>query len=203
MGVRPWLRLPWGVGALLVAIAVSTAQAEEKPWSRAYRGELYPIIQMLSGDTVTGFNGTVQSKTEDSLAFGAGMGLNLTDHLNVNTDLLAGHIDTVASIPQVAGAEADIGLTAWLWHANLDYNILKSRLTPLVTGGLGFVKIQAHPENIDETRFSYNVGVGGRWDIADRLALRVTYRWTWTKIEDADDPFLFKGVAANLIFMFK
>jgi hypothetical protein len=43
---------------------------------------------------------------------------------------------------------------------------------------------------------------GGR--STDRIALRVIYRSTWTtKLEDADDPFQFNGVAASLIFMFK
>jgi len=103
----------------------------------------------------------------------------------------------------VPGTDESLGLTPWLWNVNLDYNILKSRLTPLVTGGIGLMNFHNHAEHRDETHFSYHAGVGGRWDITDRIALRVIYRSTWTEIEDADDPFRFDGVAAHLIFMFK
>jgi hypothetical protein len=204
MKARPWARLTWVVGALLVTVAVSTARTEERQWSRAYRGELYPIIQVLGGDEITAYDGLVRVETETTPFFGAGMGVNLSDHLNINTELLLGRMDTVQSIPLVPGTNADLGLTTWLWNANLDYNILKSRLTPLVTGGVGFVKFHSGAERRDETHFSYNLGVGGRWDITDRIALRVIYRSTWTtKLEDADDPFQFGGVAASLIFMFQ
>lgn len=204
MRARPWVRWKWVIGALLVTVAVSTTRAEEKPWSRAYRGELYPIIQVLGGDEITAYDGLVRLETETTPAFGAGMGVNLSDHLNINTELLVGRMDTVQSIPFVPGTDEGMGMTTWLWNANLDYNILKGRLTPLVTGGVGFVKFHNDAERRDETDFSYNLGVGGRWDITDRIALRVIYRSTWTtKLANADDPFQFGGVAASLIFMFK
>jgi len=195
--------LKWVVGALLIIGAVSTTKAAEKPWRRAYRGELYPIIQVLGSDEVTGFHGAVKVETETTPVFGAGMGVNLSDHLNLNSELLVGRMDTVGSLSLVPDTDVGLGLTTWLWHANLDYSLLKSRLTPLVTGGVGFVKFHNDAEDIDETHFSYNLGVGGRWDITDRIALRVIYRSTWTEIEDADDPFQFDCVAASLIFMFK
>jgi opacity protein-like surface antigen len=161
MKVRPWLRLAWGVGALLVTLGAGAAHAEEKPWSRAYRGELYPIIQVLGSDTTTGFGGALEMKTDTTPTFGAGMGINWNDHLN----------------------------------------ILKSRLTPLVTGGVGFIMLTDN--GVSETDFSYNLGVGGRWDITASIALRVIYRSTWARLEDSDDPSRFGGVTANLIFMFQ
>ena len=203
MEARPWLMLKWVVGALLVIAAVSTTKAGEKGWSRAYRSELYPIIQVLGGNEITSLKGTVKLKTEAIPVLGAGMGVNFSDYLNLNTELLVGRMDTVESLTVVPGTDVSLGLTTWLWNANLDYNFCKSRLTPLVTGGLGFIKFHNDGENTDEVYFSYNLGLGGRWDITDRIALRVIYRLTWTQIEEADDPFQFDCVAANLIFMFK
>jgi opacity protein-like surface antigen len=204
MEVRSWVRGKWVVGALLVTMAVSAAKAEEKAWSRAYRGELYPIVQVLGGDEITAYDGLVKLETDTTPVFGAGMGLNLSDHLNINTEFLMGHMDTVQSIPLLPGTEAGMGLNTWLWDVNLDYHILKSRLTPLVTGGVGLMNFHNHDQNRDESHFSYNLGVGARWDITDRIALRVIYRSLWTtKLEDADDPFQFNCVAASLIFMFK
>ncbi len=141
MRARPWARWKGVIGALLVTVAVSTTKAEEKPWSRAYRGELYPIIQVLGSDTTSFFGGGLSMETEVTPAFGAGMGLNWNDHLNLNTELLVGRMNTMGSIPSVPGTNVDLDLTAWLWNINLDYNILKSRLTPLVTGGVGFIML--------------------------------------------------------------
>jgi len=191
------------VAALFVAIAASAGYAEEKPWSRAYRGELYPIVQMLGGDTVTTFNGVRQLETDDTPVFGAGMGLNLNDHLNINTEFLLGSMGSAQGPAHIPDSAEDLNVGVWLWNLNLDYNILKSRLTPLVTGGFGLFRVHEGSEHISETHWSYNVGAGGRWDITNSIALRVIYRLTWTRFENTDDPFQFDGVTANLIFMFK
>jgi opacity protein-like surface antigen len=204
MEARLWVGWKWVVGAVLVMAAASTTKGEEKEWSRAYRTEVHPIVQVLSGDETTGYDGPIKLETGTTPVFGAGMGLNLSDYLNVNTEFLMGRMDTVQSMPLVPGTEESRGLNTWLWDINLDYNILKGRLAPLVTGGVGLMNFHNHDENRDETHFSYNLGVGARWDITDRIALRVIYRALWTtKLEEAGDPFQFDCVAANLIFMFK
>ncbi len=202
MKARPWARWTWVIGALLATVAASATKAEEKPWSRTYRGELYPIVQVLGGDTTSFLSGALELKTDTTPVFGAGMGLNWDDHFNINTEFLVGRLNTTGTSPLVPGVSVDMDVTAWLWNVNLDYNIFKGRLTPLVTGGVGFIILSNHDENVNETDFSYHVGVGGRWDIADCLALRVVYRWTWAELEDADDPSQFDGVTANVIFMF-
>jgi opacity protein-like surface antigen len=193
----------WVVGALLVVVAVSMVSAQDDEWSRAYRFELYPVLQMLGGDTVSTYSGSVDAKIEAAPLYGAGMGVNLGDHFNLNTKFLAGRTDLVWTEPGVPG-EDSVGVTTWLWDANLDYNILKGRLTPLVTGGLGVMNLHRHATQNDESHFTYNVGVGGRWDITDRIALRVVYRSLWMeRLEVADDPFRFNVVEGSLIFMFK
>ena len=203
MRTRRWVRVECAFGALLATIAASAAHAEEKPWSRVGRGELYPIVQMLGGDTTSFFGGDLEMDIDSTSAFGAGMGINWDDHFNINTEFLVGRLDATGTSPLAPGVTAELDVDAWIWNVNLDYNILKSRLTPLVTGGVGLMVLNNHGANINETDFSYNLGVGGRWDITDGIALRVIYRSTWAKLEDADDPSRFAGVTANLIFMFK
>jgi opacity protein-like surface antigen len=194
----------WVVGALLVAVAVSTVSAEDEKWSRAYRFELYPVFQMLGGDTVPADGGAVDVEIESAPLYGAGMGVNVGNHFNLNTEFLAGRTDLVGTMPGVPGVESRLGLTTWLWNANLDYNILDGRLTPLVTGGLGVVNFHNHAEHRDESHLSFNLGAGARWDITDHIALRVLYRWLWMdELENVDDPFQFNCVEGSVIFMFK
>ena len=184
-------------------MAGSVAGAEERPWSRAYRFEVYPVVQMLSGAETSFVYGEFELEADATPVFGAGLGLNLNDHLNINTEFLLGRMSTEGNFPLASGAHMDLGLTVGLWSLNLDYNLFKSRLTPLVTGGLGFIMFDNGDENVNETDFSYNVGVGGRWDMSDHIALRVIYRSTWTTLQRADDSLRFDGVLANLSFMFK
>jgi opacity protein-like surface antigen len=196
-----WKRV---VGALLVASAASTAHAEDKPWSRAGRFEAFPVIQFLAGDESTWHDGTYDGEIEDTQLFGGGLGFNLNDHLNINGDLTAGRTEVVLSPPGYPDIHLGTeGITLWLGNINLDYNILKNRLTPLVTGGVGFAKWRNHEEGTGEIHVSYNVGAGARWDFSDNLALRVIYRATWTELGYADDTLQFNGVVASLIYMFK
>ncbi len=200
MRVESSMRWRWVVGALLVAIVASAAEAADETWSRAYRLEAFPMIQFLGGDEASWEDGAGTGEIEDVPLFGGGIGFNLSDHLNLNADLTVGRTEWVGRSPTV---ENRIGTTLWLGDINLDYNILKSRLTPLVTGGIGFSKFRSHDAGRGEVHWAYNLGAGARWDINDNLALRVIYRSTWTQMEEADESFQFGGVVASLIFMFK
>jgi len=203
MSRQSWVRTEWVAVVTLVSLMASVGYAEGKPWSRALRGELYPAFQMLGSDAVTADHGVMEIEMGDSPTFGAGMGFNLNDHLNINTEILFGSMDMTARLTLAPEIETDLTLGVFLWNVNLDYNIFESRLTPLITGGGGLLRVHEGDERISETHASGNVGAGIRWDMSDRLALRVIYRWTWTEFEDMDDPFEFDGVAASLIFMFK
>jgi opacity protein-like surface antigen len=96
--------------------------------------------------------------------------------------------------------------TIWLWNVNLDYNILRGRLTSFLTGGIGVFGWSGDWDaggRFRECNFSHNLGVGGRWDITDNIALKVLCRAMWTEVEGADDPLQFDGVTANLVCLFK
>jgi opacity protein-like surface antigen len=209
------MRWKWVVGVLLVTIAASTANAEDKPWSRAGRLEAFPTFQFLGSDEAlfhdVRFSGgpltedliaDARIKVDDTPFFGGGMGYNLNDHFNLNAELVGGRVEFLGHPVGIPELQAHSMTTLWLGDINLDYNILKSRLTPLVTGGAGFAKWRNHDKGTGEVHWDYNLGAGVRWDMSNHLALRVIYRATWTEMTKADEPFRFGGIAASLIYMF-
>lgn len=189
-----------GLLVILSMCRVCTS-AEPAEWSRQGKADIFFVIQTLGGDEITSFDGLAVHETDDTMAFGGGIGMNATDHFYLNTELLFGSTDFVTTIPSIPGATSTMSPTIWQWNLNLDYNVLKGRLTPLVTGGVGLFGLSG--DDAAEVNFSYNVGAGGRWDITDHIVLRVLYRMTWTKLEDTDESFQFGGVVASIAYMFK
>ena len=143
---------------------------------RSGKTELFGTYQMMEGD------GDVLGVTVDfeGQVYGVGFGYNIDNHWNVNTDILFGSTD-------VEALGIDIGdMDLWLWNVNVDYNILEGAVTPLVTAGIGL--LGADFGGVSETNFTYNWGVGGRWDISDNMLLKVIYRVTYHEFEGMDGP---------------
>lgn len=181
----------------LLAFVITPSVCKAQEWSRKGKGEIFGVIQTMSGDKTT-FSGAYYETGEmdDTTAYGFGFGWNLNDHLNLNTDLLFGFTD----ITQTRGATTVTSDTdLFIWDINLDYNILKDRLTPMVTGGIGFIRFSGVV--YDEVGFSYNFGAGLRWDVRDNLSIKAMYRGTWTEWEYGD-RMLLDGITVSIACMF-
>ena len=139
----------------------SVCSAQE--WSRSGKKEIFGVLDLMDAEG------------EDLDFYGVGLGYNIDDHFNLNTDI-------------VFGSVGDWDL--YWWHVNLDYNILEDRLTPVVSGGLGFVF------NAWGGEFAYNVGAGGRYDITDNIFVKAMYKFTWISDVDVD------GVYIGIGYMF-
>ena len=198
----------------LLAFVMTSTICSAQGYSRSGRSELFGMFQTVGGtdvkfDGVLGVPDDFGWELDSTTLYGAGIGFNATDHWNVNMDLLFGSMDGEFVIPGVVvpphSTEADI----FLWDLNVDYNILADRLTPLVTAGIGFANMDVdvtmpgvYSASASESNFSYNVGVGGRWDITDNILIKLVYRITWTEIEDSNDKQDFSGVALSVAYMF-
>jgi len=194
-------RFGWVVAVLM--ICTTSVASEDKPWSRAYRSEVYGVVQILGGDEVSGLHGSARADFDTTPVYGIGMGLNVTDHLNVNTEIMLGWADIEDySVYAPEASDQDENQQVYLWNVNLDYNILKGRLTPVVSGGVGVLGLNGD-DRLHEVHFAGNVGAGIRWDMTDHLALRVLYRCTWWEIDNANEEFQFDGVTASLAYVFK
>jgi opacity protein-like surface antigen len=174
---------------------------------RKGKSELFGAIQSMSGDTVEySFSDKlpVRFDIDSTTVYGIGYGYNLTDNWNINTDLLFGTADTDVQVVRTTVETEDMDYV--LWDINVDYNILKGRFTPLVTGGMGLmnfsIKTTSDAGEVHESDFSYNLGAGFRWDVTDNLLLKLIYRATWTELNNADNDQMFDGVSFSAAYMF-
>ncbi len=193
----------WIVAALLMAVVASPSPAEDQSWSRAYRSELYCVVQVMGSDKVTALSRSGEVDIDTTTLYGVGMGLNFTEHFNVNTEIMLGWMDVEERSSYWGGnvIEHDND-SVYLWNVNLDYNFSKGRLTPFVSAGAGVLGYNGD-DRLHEVHFAGNAGAGIRWDMTDHFAVRVMYRSTWWEIENGDSPFQFDGVTASLLYTFK
>jgi len=185
----------------LFAFVMTSAVCNAQGYSRSGKSEIYGMIQTMDSTDASGSG--FKLDFDSTTVYGIGIGSNLTDHWNLNTDFLFGSADIDVSGSRATATEGDTDY--FLWDINVDYNILAERLTPLVTGGIGLFNFNGDYNNgnsFSETNFSYNLGAGGRWDVTDNMMIKLIYRVTWTEIEDTDDNSDFSGVALSVAYMF-
>jgi len=184
----------------LIAFAMAPTVCIAEEWSRKGKSEIYGLGQSMGGDTTTGLGATL--KLGDSTAWGLGFGKNFSDNLNLNMDMFFSSKDMAGKM----GSYEDKGSADLLgFDVNLDVNILKGRFTPMITGGIGLIKFSGDWEKglpFDETDFSWNVGVGFRWDVTNHFLIKAIYRATWTKMKDTDKSVLFDGIALSIGYIF-
>jgi opacity protein-like surface antigen len=191
-------------------MTASFCNAQE--YSRKGKTEVFGTIQQMSSEEVV-YEFTdifpVKLDIDSTTVYGIGYGQNLTDHWNINVDLLFGYADTdVKIVHEVIDVKvASVEMDYILGDINVDYNIFKSRFTPLVTGGIGFMDYSISTTatgvgRVNDTDFSYNLGAGVRWDVKDNILLKLIYRSTWTEFSDADEDQRYDGISFSVAYMF-
>jgi len=182
-------------------------------YSRQRKVEIFGTTQLiemeLKPDTPNyEFCSAAKLNVADISATGFGLGYNLDDHWNVNASLLQGSTGTTHEKNyDKNGLFLDAKLRYLFVGANLEYNFLKKRLSPFVTAGGGLAKISGKRDRcqhgryvtvIDDVMYSYNVGAGLRWDLAEHIALKLTYRRTFFEGKSSGDA---DFVGINLAYM--
>lgn len=194
------------ISLLVFSMAASLCSAQE--WSRKGKNEIFGTIQQMSSEkveyTIPGIQPVILDM-DSTIVFGIGYGYNFNDHWNINADLLLGSADTDVKIVDVTVETPEMDYV--LFDINLDYNIWKSRFTPLVTAGIGLMDFGIDTTatgvgEVHETNFSYNFGAGFRWDVEDNLLLKVIYRSTWTQLKDAGADVRYDGIGLSVAYMF-
>jgi len=192
----------------LVTITTPVAYADNlftQPANRHGKTEGYLIFQPTSGDSI-GSNSLFEQKTDDTTFIGLGIGVNSKKGgLNFNTEFVFGSTNILYEFSDGRGnTQSDTfpyDLTIFGTSLNADYNFLNSRLTPLLTGGIGWYYFAydvpgAYDILFSGSEFSYSVGGGARWDITDKFFMKGLYKMTSTS------SFSFNGISLNLGYVF-
>jgi len=189
----------------LLAFVMTSSVCSGQEWSRKGRREILFTIQPVSIST-TDYSGS-KDKYDDTTFYGLGIGSNVNDNSNMYLDFLFCSPDS--TVTYSGGSTVQTDNRFFGMNINLDYNILnnilKGRLTPLVTGGIGIMSLSGDVEgggSFKESHFSYNIGVGLRWDIRDNLAFKAIYRNTWITLDGAKDATKFDGISVSFVYMF-
>ena len=112
---------------------------------------------------------------------GLGLGYNLTDHLNINTDVVFSRVKLADS---TATFRTDANHIAA--HVNLDAYLLQGPIAPFLTGGLGVDDYDGSKGTISRAALSYKVGAGLRWDINSTFFAKAMYRTAWADIQNSE-----------------
>jgi opacity protein-like surface antigen len=172
--------------------------------SRRGKGEYFIFAQQCKSADST--SGGVVLDFENTSMFGIGFGSNLNDHVNINMDLYYGSLPNSTSVyayGQKINVKSDASVLGWD-IINLDVYLLKERITPFLSGGVGFMNFFGDVEGLtfNEYDFSYNYGIGVRWDAADHLLIKLLYKTTSVTLEGADDSTKFSGLSAAIGYRF-
>ncbi len=208
--------------ALLSAMLFLTFSTDcrSQDLSRAQRWEVF-----LGGQYTTSASTTISSdlfssretdsdvQMDDSYFLNLGAGYNFSDHLNLNGQVWFGDMDytrdytLVYGFPPVLGfrpvSSKDVVRLVGI-DCNVDWNILKTPLSPMISGGIGYINSDADigDSDVGKNSLSYNIGAGLRWDIGERFLLKTMYRFTRADLLDHADYVTLDGVSMNFGYVF-
>jgi opacity protein-like surface antigen len=187
----------------LITLVLTGAISNAQEWNRNGKSEIYLLGQNFNKASTSSSGLTLEF--DKTSAFGLGYGSNINDRLNINTGLFIGSADLAGKMGKLK-VKGDTSIFSG--YMNMDINILNTRLTPLITGGIGYIRFDGNFSNtavfsvFSEIDFSYNMGVGFRWDVSNHFLIKAIYRNTWTNMKDTDKAILFKGPELSIGYIF-
>lgn len=147
---------------------------------------------------------------DKSVGWGFTLGYNLTSKWNFAFKFAMNKPDYSATIvpedPEIPPQTIDYTLTKYASAFNATYHIFEGPLTPFLQAGAGWTRLDSNvPDRppstgcwwdpwwgwicnttwstYETTEFSYNAGLGLRWDVNGALFLRGTYNREWVKVD--------------------
>jgi len=150
---------------------------------------------------------------DSSLGFGFGFGWNWTEHLNLSYRFSLNKPDYLATIvpedPEEPAQTLDYKMSNYTHQFNVTYNILKGPLTPYLQAGVGWTKLDSNVisrppttgcwwdpwwgyicattwETFKTSKFTYNLGLGLRWDINGAIFLRGSWNRQFISLDSGN-----------------
>jgi opacity protein-like surface antigen len=167
------------------------------------------LIQGQGGTDESAENGAALS-IDDELGWGLTIGWNWTEKWNLAYKFTMVKPDYSATIvpedPEMPPQTIDYSMTKYAHQFNVTYHFLQGPITPYIQAGAGWTKLDSNIlsrppttgcwwdpwwgwicsttwETFETTEFSYNAGIGIRWDINPLLFMRGSYNREFVKID--------------------
>jgi hypothetical protein len=197
------------VAGVLATASLASAQGTMPPFQgRAGKWE-FMLEPQYVGSASADMAGGSKIDTSADLGFGFGFGYNFTGNLALHLNTTWSSMNYNATIPTVdrtTGAPGTATASGYLDTGtvalDLTYYLLKGPVTPFVMGGTGWTMVDSNissgpPQNYcwydpwygyvcdsyqttyAKDFFSYNVGVGVRWDVVPGFFLRGLVGMQW------------------------
>ena len=174
------------------------------------------------------FEGGTSADFESDTGFRLGVGYHFTENLEAGVSLGIGQRDYEVEIAGDEPGESfrskgDLDYTSFV--VNGTYNFLSGPFSPFVTAGIGWswvdTNIATEPPQTgcwwdpwfgyicstwQDTRtidgLTYQLGVGGRYDFSDTVALKASYRIDWIDFDKAQSTPDFDGFELSIGWKF-
>lgn len=173
------------------------------------------LVNYESGSDLTGDGGS-SIDIDKAVGWGFSLGYNLTSKWNFNFRFAMNEPDYSATIVPEDPAEPpqtiNYGMSKYSSQFNAVYNFLDGPITPFVQAGLGWAKLDSNIisrppttgcwwdpwwgyictttwSTYDTTEFTYNLGLGLRWDINAAFFSRASYTREFIKVDSGSLDF--------------
>lgn len=184
--------------------------------SERYRSwEVTLLTQYQTGTDLEGEQGSTID-IDSSVGWGLGFGWNLTEKWNFSYRFSLNKPDYSATIvpedPEDPAQTIDYKMSKSSHQFNVTYNFLRGPVTPYIQAGVGWTKLDSNIisrppttgcwwdpwwgyvcattwETYKTSEFTYNAGLGLRWDINPLIFLRGTYNRQFIKVDSGNLDF--------------
>jgi opacity protein-like surface antigen len=194
--------------------------------TRYQQWEVSLLVQGQSG-TDEAFEGGSSLEIDDEWGWGLTIGWNWTERLNLAykfTLVKPGYAATIVpEDPDEIAPTIDYSMSKYAHQLNLTYHFLKGPLTPYIQAGAGMTKLDSNVPSrppatgcwwdpwwgwicvtewstYETTEFSYNVGLGLRWDLSDAFFVRGSYNREFVSLDSGDLDFDTLSLEAGLMW---
>lgn len=215
---------------LLALSASAEAQRfnQKNPYEnqREGRWEASLVVGQVDGASQSFDNGS-SIDIDSQFGWGFTFGWNWTEKLHLSWRFMLAKPDYTAVIvpenPEIPPQTLDYKLDRYSNQVDLTYHFLRGPLTPFVQAGIGYSKLDSNVpsappatecwwdpwwgyicnttwKTYDATEFTYNVGLGVRWDVNGALFLRGTWNREFFSADRADVDFDTLTLEAGLMW---
>lgn len=200
------------ISCVIAILAAGYSTKAEAKYSKR-DGKWEASLEVLNSQStdVSGENGSALALDSD-LGWGFSLGYNVNSHLLVNFEFSSLSPDYTASLIEDDGDVYDIEhkMDVYQSQFNVVYNFMAQQFTPFVQAGAGWSYVDSNiadgpPNSVcwwdpwwgyvcdyyqntyDDTRFSYNVAAGVRYELDNSMFFRASYQQMWIDLSNSED----------------